>query len=237
MRNQSQTTTRAPRAPLHVQRPPRRRAGLTLIEMCIGMVVTAMVLGALSAMWFGVAYAWTGSTASQGVALTGNLAAVRLESTFRSAKYLCQYTVGSADGKTSPAGSVFFWKNDTWTADGAVEIAELALIEHDAVAKRLYVYEALPAASMSADQQTRASIKVTWADLIASGTPATFKGYDFVRRTVLSEAISGAAFNVPTSSKPNVRPSFEFTLTVSRPGGDSLVYGTAALRSPTTRPQ
>lgn len=234
MRIRSHPTTRADQAP--AAKPRAARPGMTLVELCIGMVVTAMVLAALSAMWFGVAHAWAGSTASQGVALTGNLAAVRLESTFRAAKYLCQYTVGSVDGKSTPVGSVFFWKNDAWTADGAVQIAELALIEHDPVTKRLYLYEALPATSMSADQQTRASIRVTWTDLVASGTPGTFKTYDFVQKKVLSEAVAGASFNVPTSGKPNLRPSFEFTLTVSRPGGDLLVYGTASLRSPTTRP-
>jgi hypothetical protein len=215
--------------------PRARRRALTLIELCIGMLVTTMVLGALSAMWFAVAHAWNSSTASQGVALTGNLAAVRLESTFRAAKYLCQYNVGSVDGKTTPAASVFFWKGDAWTTDAAVEFGELALIEHDPVTKRLYLYEAMPIALMTADQQTRASIRVTWADLVATGTPAAFKAYDFVQKKVLSEAVSGALFNVPTN-RPAARPSIEFTLTVSRPGGDALVYGSASLRAPTTRP-
>jgi hypothetical protein len=216
-------------------RRENRRPGMTLVELSIGLVVTTIVMGALFALWFGVANAWNTSTSSQGVALTGNLAASRLESTFRAAKFLCQYTVGSADGTTSPAGSVFFWKSDAWTADGAVQIAELALVEHDPVAKRLYLYEALPTTSMSADQQTRASLRVTWAEVVASGAPATFKGYDFVQKKVLSEAVTGAAFNCP-SPKPGSRPSLEFTLTISRPGGNMLVYGGAALRAPTTRP-
>jgi prepilin-type N-terminal cleavage/methylation domain-containing protein len=220
---------------------PRRaaaatRRGMTLVELSIGMVVTTIVMGALFAVWFGVANAWNSSTSSQSVALTGNLAASRLESTFRTTKYLCQYAIGSVDGSRTPVGSVFFWKNDAWTADGAVQVAELALIEHDPVTKRLYLYEAKPSLAMTADQHTRASLTFTWADLIASGTPAAFKGYDFVQQKVFSEAVKGAAFNCPTP-KPGSRPTVEFTLTISRPGGDSLVYGSAAVRAPTTRPQ
>src|SRR5258705_4943074 len=125
MRTRPTLTIRAQRtAPAGSPLRARRRA-LTLIELCIGMLVTTMVLGALSAMWFAVAHVWNTSTASQGVALTGNLAAVRLESTFRAAKYLCQYNVGSVDGKTTPAASIFFWKGDAWTTHGAVRLRQL----------------------------------------------------------------------------------------------------------------
>lgn len=212
-----------------------RRLAMTVVELTIGMAITAMVLGALSALWFAVARTWAASAPAQAAGITGNTAASRLEAHLRAAKYVCQYSPGSADGRVVPAGRVFFWKNDDWTADGVVQFAELVLIEHDAAAKELYVYEARSTTSMSVDQRARASLTPNWAELSSAATVDAFKGFDFIKRKVLSESIVGAAFNVPTI-KAGTRPSVEFTLTVSRTGGDSMVYGLASMRSSTTRP-
>ena len=220
----------------HPQTSGRRR-GLSMIELSIGLVITTMVVGALSAVWFAVAETWIKSGSSQGVTLTGNQAVSRLESILRQAKYICQYTAGSSDGKTTPAASVLIWKADNWNnlSDGAVQIAELALLEHDPVAQKIYLYQAIPKASMNASQLTRAAGIATWMDLSATTTPAAFKAYDFVQKTVISEAVAGALFYSP-APKSGARPTLEYTLNLSRAGGTSLVYSLASLRGPSTRP-
>jgi hypothetical protein len=209
---------------------------MTLVELSIGLVVTSLVMAALGALWFAVARAWTGAALPQGAALTGNVAVARIESTIRAARHVCRWHPGAADGGATPAASVFFWRADDWgAADRAVQFAELALIEHDPAARRLYLYEALPAAAMTADQRQRASIVPTWAEMSAAGTPAAFKAYDFVRRKVVTEAVTGALFNVPVPTR-GARPALEFTLTLSRAGGDARLYGLATMRAPSTRP-
>jgi hypothetical protein len=171
------------------------------------------------------------------VTITGTQAVSRLESTLRPAKYIFQSTAGSTDGKTTPSASVLFWKADNWNnaSDGAVEIAEMALIEHDPAAGKLYLYQAIPKASMTASQITRASGVALWADLSNPSTLATFKGYDFVQKTVLSESVTGAQFTARSAASGG-RPTLEYTLVLSRAGGSSRVYSVASLRGPTTRP-
>jgi Tfp pilus assembly protein FimT len=215
----------------------RPRGGMTLVELTIGMVITALVLGALGALWYAVGEAWGKSSSSQNVVLTGNQAAARLEATLRQAKYICQCKAGSVDGKTTPAAMVFFWKGDTWsnTSDGSVQVGELAVVEHDPVDKRIYIYQALPFDSMSAQQQTQAATVFHWSDLSAASAPSDFKSLSYVKKTVLADAVSGALFNVPTI-KSGGKPLLEFTLTVTRSTNTSLVYGSTSLRTPSARP-
>ena len=51
---------------------------MTLVELCIGLVVTTMVLGALSAVWFAVAEAWTSSLAPAPAAIIDEVPTGRL---------------------------------------------------------------------------------------------------------------------------------------------------------------
>jgi hypothetical protein len=210
---------------------------MTIVELSIGMVITTLVMGAVSALWFGVCRTWQRGDGAQNVALTSGQATARLEATFRAAKYVFQIANGSVDGVTTPAAAAFFWKGDNWpataNADQAVQIAELALVEHDPAAKRLYLYQAIPYASMTVSQKSRAAGVATYADLALASTRTTFKGYDFVQRQVISESITGALFGTPATS---ARPMLEFTLNLKRADGTALVYGAATLRGPTTRP-
>jgi hypothetical protein len=210
---------------------------MSLIELSIGLVITTMVVGALSALWYAVAETWVKSGSSQNVTLTGNQAVSRIESNLRTAKYIFQYSAGSLDGKTTPAASVLYWKADNWSnlTDGAVQVAEIALLEHDPASGRLYLYQAIPKASMNASQITRASGVAMWNDLSSYSTVTAFKSYDFVQKTVLSEAITGAVFNA-TPAPVGGRPALEYTLVLSRAGSSSRVYSVASVRGPTTRP-
>lgn len=215
----------------------RCRRAMSLIELCIGLVITTMVVGALSALWYGVAETWAKSGSSQNVALTGNQAVSRIEANLRTAKYIFQSTAGSTDGKTTPAASVLYWKADNWNnlTDGAVQVAELALIEHDPASGKLYLYQAIPKASMNASQITRASGVAMWSDLSSYSTVTAFKSYDFVQKTVLSEAITGAVFTTHVAASGG-RPTLEYTLVLSRAGTSSRIYSVASVRGPTTRP-
>ena len=225
---------------------------MTLVELSIGLLVTSIVLAALSALWYAVARTWTQNTGSQGTALTAAHANGRMEQLVRESKYLIQYRRGSLNPKTSTqTAQVLFWKYDGWNPyalrgnedkvsdarpDGAAQMAELALLEHDPETRRLYLYQALPADKMSLDQGTRAGMVATWTELTASDMLETFKKYDFVQRQVFCEAVDGALFNIPSWDR-NARPGVEYTLRLVRGRDHSVSYGLASLRGPTTRPR
>ena len=223
---------------------------MTLVELSIGLVITAIVIGALSSLWFAVGETWRKSSSSQGQTLRASQVAIRLEGNFRQAKYVCQLTAGSVtDTAVSPA-SAFFWRSDYWNAagdvsnpaafttdvaDGVVEVAELALVEYDPAAQRLYLYQPKDAAAMTTAERAAAGTVWTWADLSKSSNLTVFKGLSYVQKKVLSEGIAGAAFNMP-AMKAGARPLIEFTLLMPRTGGNAVDYSAASLQAPSSRP-
>lgn len=218
-----------------------RRRGMTVIELSMGLLVTGMVMASLAAVWSAVGQTWSNTSSSQQVSLSGNQAGLRLEDRLRQSKYICQYTSGSQDSSASKAASVLLWKSDTWSvapatsADGKPQLGELLLIEHSVSDQKVYVYEPIASSAMDASQKSRAGGVATWSDLSASTTPTTFKTYDFVRKKTLAESVGGMILYVPAQTT-NARQSMEFTLKISRGGITSVVYGTGALRGPTTKP-
>jgi hypothetical protein len=214
---------------------------MTLIELSIGLMITSLVVGALAALWFAVADTWQRSSASQNLALTANQALTRLETALKQSKYLCHVDAGSIDGTATSPASILVWKGDYWNpaganaADGVVQVGELIVIEHDPVAKKIYLYQPIPAASMTSSQRTAASTVWIWDDLRKGGSVSTFKKLDYVKKTVMCECVAGMLVNVPATTA-SARPLIEFTLSVTRPQGTLLVYGSAALRAASQQP-
>jgi len=218
---------------------------MTLIELSIGLVLTSMVVAALGAVWYAVARTWEQTSGLQATTLTASHAVGRLEQTLRESKYVLQYRRGALNN-ADPSGTamVLLWRKDIWNAkalsprqdmephtiaNGAVEAAELVLIEHDPATRRLYVWEAIRSAEMTEDQRTRAGVVLPLVELTA--TPMSSKKFDFMRKRVFCEAVDGAVVNVPSWGRA-ARPSLEFALRLSRGGDKSVVYGQASLRGP-----
>jgi Tfp pilus assembly protein PilW len=230
--------------------PRRRRHAMTLVELSVGLLITTIVIGALSSVWIAVGDTWRKSSSSQTQTLRTSQAVTRLEGVFRQAKYVCQLTPGSATDATAAPASAFFWRLDYWNAagdvsnpatfatavpDNLVQVAELSLVEYDAAAKRLYLYQAKDPAAMNSTERAAAGTVWTWTDLSKSSNLTVFKGLSYVQRKVLSEGIAGAAFNMPTATAGG-RPIIEFTLTIPQTGGNALIYSVASLRAPAARP-
>jgi Tfp pilus assembly protein PilW len=236
------------------QRPPTRprqcRHAMTLVELSIGLIITTIVIGALSSVWFAVGETWRKSSSSQTETLRASQIVARLEGTFRQAKYVCQLNAGSVTDTPATPASAFFWRSDYWNAlgdvanpaafntqvpDSLVQVAELTLVEYDSSAKRLYLYQPKDPAAMTSAERTAAGTVWTWADLSKSSNLTVFKGLSYVQKKVLSEGVAGVALNMPVV-QTGARPLIEFTLTMPRMGGNALVYSVASLRAPAARP-
>jgi hypothetical protein len=224
---------------------------MTIVELCVGMVVTAMVLGALSALWYAVGEAWTSTGGSQAVASTGNQATLRLEAVFRQARFVFKTSAGSLSNDPAvEAASAFIWRGDFWNrpaqrkatsdfktplADGAVQLAELGLVEYDPAAGKIYLYRARDAAVMTESQREAACEVPTFDRLTTGGSRSAFRKLDYVERTVVAEGVTGLRLSFP-KLQAGSRPVVDFTMNVSRKGMSTTLYGTAALRSPSTQP-
>lgn len=213
------------------------RRGMTIVELTIGLMITGMVMASLAAVWSALGDSWSSTGSSQQVVLTANQAVLRLEDAIRQSKYVCQYSTGTGNAGTY----VLLWKSDNWAAlpatapDGQPQLAELVLIEHSAADQRIYAYEAISSSAMNTSQKTRAAGVATWSDLTAVSTPAAIKTYDFVRKKTIAEGVSSISFNVPQMTT-GAKQVIEFSLQVSRGGSSTVVYGTATLRAPGSKP-
>jgi hypothetical protein len=223
---------------------------MTLVELSIGLVITALVIGALSALWFAVAETWKKSSSSQGTTLRTAQVVTRLEATFRQARYLCQWTPGSLSDTSVAPASCFIWRSDFWNAagnvnnandfktqvsDGLAQVGELALIEYDPAAKRVYLYQPKDPALMSVGERTAAGTVWAWSDLSKSSNLTTFKSLSYVQKKVFSEYVGGVEFNVPTTPSLG-RPMVEFTLKLTDSGAGTIAYSMATLRAPSAQP-
>jgi hypothetical protein len=223
---------------------------MTFPELCIGMVISAMVLGATGALWYAVCETWRTTGASQAVASTANQATLRLEATFRQTRYLINYEPGSLDkGSGATPARAFIWCGDFWNraaqkasgdyktplADGAIQVAELGLVDYDPATARLYFYRAKDASVLTDAQRDAASEVPTLDRLQKPETRETFKTLDFVERTVLADGVSAFKLGVPALDRAS-RPTVDFTMDVARKGSSERLSGSATLRSPSTQP-
>jgi hypothetical protein len=210
------------------QRPmSRRNSAFTLVELCIGMVVTAMVLSALAAFSLATAEAWNqGATTNnvgsgQNVAaipVIANLASVRLDHEIGGSLETGGYFQGNLTDPTGQQASLMLWKSST---DTNVDASEIELIEFSATDHIIYKY--LPTASTPAANYTLFS---------NNGWIATFKAS--ATRTPLARNVDGMQIYVQTPSSATQLPLVEYRLYFSRSGHNQTRYGAVCLRSPTT---
>ena len=215
------------------------------------MVVTTMVLGALGALWYAVGETWRSTGASQAVASTANQVTLRLENTFRQARYVINFEPGTLDkGAATTPARAFIWRGDFWNrpaqkatppdfktplVDGAIQVAELGLLEYDPASGHVNLYRVKDPAVLTNAQRDAASEVPTFDRLSQPQTRDNFKTLDFVECAVLADGVPAFKLAIPTT-QPGSRPVVEFTMDVSRKGTTSRVSGTAALRSPSTQP-
>lgn len=214
---------------------PARCRAFTLIELCLGLVITALVMSALSAFSLAMSTAWKNASQSQAITLVGNQAVFRTQKEVSNAKIIGAVRAGSMDASGSGA-AVLLWAGDT-NNDGYIQLAEIEMIEFDPANHVLQRYAA---------GHGDASSRVSWAVFT---DPALFDNFK-VGRTAqpMARNVYGAVFQTSGTSGSSAYPSLKFALKLAADstagqsgmiGSDPQVfvqYGTATVRAPLAQP-
>ena len=77
----------------------RRRRGFTFVELCLGLVITTLVMGAMAAFSMAMASAWKSAEKTQSLTLRGHHAILRIEKEVRNARLIGASRAGSSGSK------------------------------------------------------------------------------------------------------------------------------------------
>lgn len=112
----------------HAQ-PVRPRRGLTVVELMLGLVITAIIALAVGSMLVTVSEAAVSSRDTRSALVRGNLAQVRLRAYFEPALNVLAY---------DPAKGVAIWLHD-YTPGETINLLELRVLWYDAAAGTISV--------------------------------------------------------------------------------------------------
>lgn len=213
--------------------------GFTSVELCMGMAITTLVMGAMAAFCMAMTSAWKSAEKSQALTLTSNQVVLRIQNAVRNAKLIGASLPGSANGSAAGA-AVLLWKQDT-NADGYIQGDEVELIEHDTATNKLNHYYV--------GQPDGAG---TWSYSATFSAAATITSFKTNRLCVpLASGVYGAIFETSGTTGTSQNPKLQFSLKLMRDdsqsdaagssavGGEAKLlvqYGTASVRAPLAQP-
>lgn len=203
----------------------RRTRAFTFVELCFGLVITALVMSAVAAFTLATAQHWKQSDQEEATATQGRQATLRLTRTVQDAKLIGASRGGSLTNPATAPAAVILWVRDS-NSDGAIQGAECAMIEHDRDAKLLRLYGA---------GQGDASVVLPWAIFTSDAMLTNFS----VGRTSqpLARDVKGARIVPYGVGSATQNPMLEYTLKLG--GGDEhsvIEYGTCSVRAPAKQP-
>lgn len=205
----------------------RRHTAFTFVELCFGLVITAMVMAGLATFSLAMSTAWKNAGTSQAVLLTANQDIRLLDAKIRPCGLTGGWEPGAIDGSAANPAAVLLWVADT-NKSTTINYSEIILIEHDPGSQQIKLYQA--------------PVPLTVPDLVYSYTNV-FSQTSFIDSfkqgltpTVLCNNVAGAVFYVGEANSATARPFVEFALTVQNGNQTQIVYGDATLRAPLAAP-
>ena len=198
-----------------------RHHGFTFVELMIGIIVTSIVLCALSVFTFGVSQSWTQSESTQSVSLTGTMTVERLNQFVRSAQMIePNPTPGSLDNSTSPA-TCMLWTDSN--VDGKIEYSELAVFQYQSATDSIVEYT---------------TTATTYCATLPSDT--AFLSSPNIIATTVANHVTACQFFAINAASTTQHPSLEMVFKIASSSSaipDQMVYNTATLRAPNGSPQ
>lgn len=210
------------------------RRAFTLVELCLGLVVTALVVGAVASFALALSTAWRDSEQAQGAGLASNQTLLRLRQVLGGAKRLGYCQAGSLSDASSRA-TLLIWLVDGQPErgtepDGKMQVTEMAMLDYNAAEKTLDLYTvpsyipvgaALPASALTAPSQS---------DLAFART---------LPRTPLAGRVLGTRFSVEAPDSTYLHPRLRYEIRFDRrdaAGRWVVESGVISLRSPAAVP-
>jgi Tfp pilus assembly protein FimT len=205
-----------------------RQRGFTFVELCLGLVITALVMSALSTFTLAMCSAWQSSGQVATLTLQGNQMVSHIENEVRNARLLGVCRAGSCDGSASGA-AIMIWKNDT-NGDGLIQGSEVEMILHDTVNHQLVLYSGT------------ASDIATWPYSTVFTNSTVISTFQSGRQPVIfASNIYGAVFATTATTSTTLNPSLQFALKIlsnDTTGTPQMLvqYGAATIRTPIALP-
>jgi hypothetical protein len=230
--------------------PRNRPAGFTLVELIMGIVLTTLVMSALSAVCLAVATGWRDAELTRSSWISGHGASSQLQRNLRDARYLGYVTPGDLTADPAVPASIVYWRADDFggAPDGKIQIGEMGLIEFDPATASIYCYRAIPSAQMTPAQLTPAAIEVHHSDLVdptGASQMETYFSSDVGIKTTLARHVAGVRFSAVRADEEDGRPVVQYELRFEQPenatvsgqtAGWMVERGSATLRAPSAKP-
>lgn len=212
----------------------------TLVELCIGIMVTGFVATVLACFASAMSHQWRHAEQQQHLDVTAQQGCRVLRPIIQSAR-----AVGHV--YAAPAPALFLWQNDDLARSGIAEFGEMTLVEYDSSAETIYFYQPDPDFNLAGD--TMALKAVTRAEMANYAVVQLFKSQPWLKatRVILGPGnstadaaalthVTACAFTTPTGSGATGElPVIAFDATLQR-GDQTLDVGDRfAVRVPTVQ--
>jgi Tfp pilus assembly protein PilW len=212
---------------MNMQRAVRHR-GFTFVELCIGLLITALVMSALATFTLATCSAWQSCGQVATLTLQGNQIVSHMQNEIRNARLLGVCRAGSSGGSATGA-AIMIWKSDT-NGDGLIQGSEVEMILHDTTNHQLVIYSGT-AADTSTWSYNSVFTNSTVISTFQSGrTPSIF-----------ATNVYGAVFATTATTSTTLNPSLQFALKIlsnDTTGTPQMLvqYGAATVRTPIAQP-
>src|ERR1041385_375240 len=214
-----------------------RHGGFTFAELLIGLVIMGMVVSAIGVILFTVADGWQATESSQTVSAATRQASAQIYRLLQSAKYIGLATsdgqfINSGGGAGSPpaggiGGTVLFWRGDLVTADNAMQLGEVGLIEHDLATQTLRFWY-VPTSDGTC------GTTVHLADISDSQDALDLKANSHAKCQILAHNVTDVTFSGYNVGSTTQKSCVEFFIKYLIDGRGSVEYGVATLRGSQT---
>jgi type II secretory pathway component PulJ len=225
------------------RRPRRRRGAFTLLELMLGMLVTALVMTALAALLGAVSQGWQQSGDAQAQSNVVVQTHVRMQRLLKGVRQIGAYRGGSIDGTAVEQAAALLWTQDA-NGDYQIQLSEMALLEAEMSGEVQnctikYYTLAYPANWTVEQKNTEDGTAVTDAELYDAASIDWFRsivqGSPYGRATVVARNVVGSEFR-KTDGTAVTRPTFNYLLNIQRGDAPETEYGSVTVRTPTTLP-
>jgi type II secretory pathway component PulJ len=208
-----------------------RYGGFTLVELCLGMLITTLVMSGIAAFSLAMTRGWEESGRSQTLSLTATQVTARLQRNLRDAKRIGECRSGSLAPSGAPTAAVAIWVGDS-NGDRKIQSNEVQVLMHDAEQRVLAVRR------VGSEDESVDISRETFE------SPSIFSVMDELATDVqvMARDVEGMLIVAARGDEHSIKPCLQFVLKfqkqksvggrVVREGSSWTEFGTATLRGP-----